>query len=123
MEYEQYTLADLEAACEEQRRLSEKFANYSGNNPNKFQADIKAARSKVRIIERRLKLTAVIPFTDEEMVEQQLDRTFPKAKSKEVVIFEGKRYRRIFSPLEFSRSGRTVTEWDKGWEPLVDGKA
>src|SRR5262245_31514062 len=40
-------------------------------------------------------------------VEAKLDHYFPKAASKEVVVFEGKRYRREFSPV-FSNSHKTI---------------
>ena len=29
--------------------------------------------------------------------------------------FEGKKYQRMFYPLQKSRSGKTVTEWGKSW--------
>jgi hypothetical protein len=50
-------------------------------------------------------------------------KIFPDAKSKQVVDFRGKRYRRTFFPLEMSRSGKTVIEWGKGWEQIDDKDA
>jgi len=81
------TLPDLETARGALQRLQQKFANYSGNNPNKFQSDIKAASAKVRSIEASLKTTGVIPLTDQEKLERELDAAFPDAKSKEVVEY------------------------------------
>ncbi len=46
-----YTLEDLEQAKAELESWGQRFDNYSGNNPNKYQADPKQAREKIRIIE------------------------------------------------------------------------
>ena len=40
-----YTLNDYKAAKVELERLNQQWENYSGNNPNKFQTSIAAARS------------------------------------------------------------------------------
>lgn len=113
-----YTLADLEQAKAELTAADDAWANSSSNNPNKGQARLKAAREKVRYIEAELKRTGVLELSPKEKLEAELDRRFPDAKSREVVEFEGRRYRRRFEPLEKSRTGKSVTAWGKYWEAV-----
>ena len=109
-----YTLADLEQAKAERSLIEARWDNYSGNNPNKFQSERRAAQAKVEIIEAHLKVTGAIPRTDHEILEQELDRLYPDAKSKEIVEHRGVRYERRFSPAERSRRGNVV-RWHKAW--------
>jgi hypothetical protein len=115
-----YTIEDYEEARAELRRWDERWANYSGNNPDKYQADLKAARKKVRYIELYLKDAGILPLTEQELLERHLDTAFPKARSKEVVEFNGKKNCRRFFPMEMSRSRKTVTEWGKSWEEVKE---
>ena len=110
-----YTLADLEKAKAELASWEEKWDRYSGNNPNKFQSNIKSARSKVRIITESLKSDGKIERSDKEKLEQALNQAYPNARSKQEVEFEGERYQLKFYPLEKSRSGKTVTNWGREW--------
>lgn len=118
-----YTLDDYEKAKSELRRWSDAWDNYSGNNPDKYQADIKAARRRVRELEEYLKAHGLIERTEREILEKEIDAAFPNAKSKEIVSFRGKRYMRRFFPLEKSRSRKTVNEWGRSWEEISDGEA
>ncbi|MCA1494947.1 hypothetical protein I6F11_29405 [Ensifer sp. NBAIM29] len=113
------TLEELEEARSELARWTERLDNYSGNNPNKYRADINAARQRVRELEDDLKAAGALPRSAQEQLESELDRAFPNAKSKEIVEYRGRKYLRRFWPLERSNSGKTVTQWGKGWE-LVD---
>jgi hypothetical protein len=115
-----YTDAELEQAKFELARWNEKWENYSGNNPGKYQSDIKASARKVREIERHLKDTGVLKLTKKEKSDKELDCAFPNAQSKEVVEYKGGKYRGRFRPLEWSRSRKTVTAWGKGWESVED---
>ena len=115
-----YTLEEYEKAKSDLKKLTDLFDRYSGNNPDKYQADIKTARSKLRTIEAFLKKAGTLSSTDHERLERELDKAFPDAKSKQIVEFEGKRYQRRFFPLEKSRSRKTVTEWGKGWSEVRD---
>ena len=115
-----YTLEDYEKAKAGLARWNAAWDNYTGNNPDKYHADIKAAARKVREIEQYLKSSGVLELNEREKLEKELDRAFPNAKSKEVVRYEGKKYRRRFFPLEKSRSGKTVTEWGKSWELVAE---
>lgn len=110
-----YTLEDLEKAQAELDRWEKAWSDYSGNNPEKYSTDIKLARSKVKRIREELKRTGVIPLTEQEQLEAELDKTFPNAQSKEIVEFNGTRYMRRFFPLEMSRSRKTVMEWGRTW--------
>jgi hypothetical protein len=113
-----YTLKDLDDARAELNRWQERWADSTSNNPDKHEGQIREARRRFREIEESLKATGRLPLTDQEQLEARLDRAFPNAKSKEIVEFEGKKYQRIFYPLERSRSRQTVTEWSKEWRAL-----
>jgi hypothetical protein len=109
-----YSLADLEAAKAERQAWDDRWESYSGNNPNKYHSQRNAAQAKVEFIESYLKATGVVPLSDQEVLERELDRLFPEAKSKEIVELQGERYQRRFSTAEKSRSGN-VKRWNKFW--------
>lgn len=113
-----YTLEDFEKAQAELRSWVDRFDRYSGNNPNKYQSDIKAARRHVRAIEESLKAAGLVQLSDTDLIEKELDVTFPNAASKQVVEFKGRRFQRQFWPIEKSRSGKSVREWGKGWTEI-----
>jgi hypothetical protein len=115
-----YTLEDYEKAKAALKNWIDRFDRYSGNNPDKYQADIRTARNKMRAIEEHLKRVGTLPLTDQESLEIKLDKVFQKASSKQIVEFEGKRYQRKFFPLEKSRSRKTVIEWGKSWIEVGD---
>ncbi|MCT2581149.1 MAG: hypothetical protein E5X23_08345 [Mesorhizobium sp.] len=115
-----FTIDDLERAKANLERWTQSFDDYTGNNPDKYQSDIKSARVEVREIEAALKADGTIPLTEREKLENTLDRLFPNARSKEIVEHEGQRYERRFTPLERSRSRKTVTVWDRYWVKLSD---
>lgn len=109
-----YTIADLEKAKAERASIETRWENYSGNNPNKFHSERKAARAEVETIEAHLKASGKIPLSEHEVLDRELDRFFPEAKSKEIVEHQGIHYQRRFSPAEKSRAGN-VTRWHKSW--------
>ncbi len=113
---ENYDLEDLRLAQAHLDHLDERRVNSRGNNPNSFDASIKEASRKVRTITAQLKKNGVLALTEYELLEQKLDVAFPKAKSREIVEFEGQTYQLRFFPLEKSRSGKTVKEWGRCWE-------
>jgi len=110
-----HTLEDLDKVRAELRDWEDRFDRYSGNNPDKYKSDIRLARQKVRLIETALKDSGVLPLSDQEKLEKELDGKFPNARSKEIVVHNERRYQRRFFPLEKSRSGKTVTEWGCEW--------
>lgn len=113
-----YTLEDYEKAKSARAEWNDRWNNYMGNNPDKYQSDLKAAAKKVREIEQYLKDAGLLPLSEKEKVERDLDRAFPNAQSKEIVVHNGMKYQRRFLPLDKSRSGKTVKEWAKSWEPV-----
>lgn len=58
-----------------------------------------------------------VPFEGLSTVSAKLDHLFPKAKSNEIVEFEGRQYKRKFGP-NFSRSYKTIHSWDRYWEEV-----
>ena len=116
------TIKDLENAREELQNWEDRFDRYSGNNPDKYQADIRTARRRVREIEETLKASGEMPRSNIERLNAELDRAFPNAKNKEIVEYQGQRYQRRFYPLERSRSRKKVTEWGRAWVELKDGE-
>ena len=115
-----YTLDDFEKARTELRGWSDRFDRYSGNNPNKYQSDIRMASMKVEMIESSLKASGIIPKSEKELLEERIDAAFPNARSKDIVEFEGQKYQLRFWPKRKSRSRKTVKEWERWWEKLSD---
>jgi hypothetical protein len=72
-----YTLEGLEKARAELKRLEAAWENYSGNNPNKYQSQIKSARRLVRIIESTLKANGTLPLTEHEQLEGNWTNSTP----------------------------------------------
>lgn len=112
-----YTLEDLAAAQESVRYWDEAFANDRSNNPEKHFANRRDAAAKLREVERSLKDQGLLPKTAQELLDEELDRFYPNAKSKTVVTHEGRKYRVRYFPLVKSRSRKTVKEWGHTWEP------
>lgn len=115
-----YTLEDLEEARREVKIWDDRYANDSSNNPDKYQSQRKSARDKVRWITAELKAAGILETSKAERLYQKLDRAYPLAKSKEVVLFEGRYYQRRFKPLERSRSRKTITLWGGYWVQLEE---
>jgi hypothetical protein len=115
-----YSLEDLEKAQKSLLAWVDRFDRYSGNNPNKYQSDIKAARRQVSMIEEALKSSGSLVMTEKEHIERELDSEFPDTKSKQIVEHQGRKYQRRFWPIEKSRSGKKVMEWGRGWDDVTD---
>lgn len=118
MTSQNYTLDDYAAAKAELEGWNARFANDGSNNPDKYRADINAAKAKVSVIEAALKASGVIARTPDEERDAELDKAFPNARNKEVVEWNGAKYRRRFLPETTSLSGKTVKSWIKFWEKL-----
>lgn len=113
-----YSLEDLAQAEAELKRWDDAFANDSSNNPNKYAAQRRDARSKIRRITEHLKLLGVIEKTEAEKLNDELDRLYPNAPSKLVVAHNGRKYQSRYFPLVQSRSRKTVKEWGHEWVTL-----
>lgn len=62
-----------------------------------------------------LKNNNIIPFTDVETITAQLMALYPRAKSKQLVKYNGCNYECKFLPLKLSKSGKTIRKWAKFW--------
>lgn len=113
-----YTLEDLENARAKLKHQEERWSSYRGNNPNKYRSDVKSARFTYRLIQDYLKSIGVIELTEKEKLEKELDEKFPDVQSKEIVEYNGKRYKRLYFPGGVSNSGKTVKSWGRTWEEL-----
>ncbi len=58
-------------------------------------------------------------FTDDSEIGQQLNLLFPDARAHQIVTMSSRRFRRRFSPLSLSSSGKTVYSWSSYWETVV----
>lgn len=96
--------------------IQTRWANYDGNNPEKFRSALREAREQLAAVELELKKGGHIEMTEAERLPAALDKAFPNARSKEIVTFEGTRFQRRFYPATRSNSGKSVRTWDKGWE-------
>lgn len=111
-------LEEHEAAKVRLAAVQERWANYSGNNPDKYRSELREAQEHLAAIEAELKRLGLLPMTDAERLGAALDRAFPNARSKEIVTFEGARYQRRFYPATRSNSGKSVRSWDATWKLL-----
>jgi len=114
-----YTLAEYSEAKAKLEALKARWENYSGNNPNKFQADIAIAKAELHSIEVELKKAGELAQTPSEKRDVLLDEAFPNARSRQVVDWQGKKYMRRFSPVSTSLTGKTVKAWKKYWEEVA----
>ena len=115
-----YSLEELESARLNLTAVQERFDRYSGNNPDKYRADIESARLKVHSIEKALIASGLLPQSATEKRDAELYKAFPNARSKQIVEWKGKKYIRRFSPASQSLSGKTVNAWKKYWEDVAD---
>ena len=114
------TLEDYGAAKLELATVEERWANYSGNNPDKYQSELRNAREVLASVEADLKRRGLLPLTETERLHAELNRTFPNARSKEVVVLEGVRYQRCFRPATLSNSRKNVRTWEATWKRLPE---
>lgn len=114
------TLEGLEQAKEHLERLEERDSMDTSGNPDKYHTRINNARMEVRRITGSLKEQGLLSYTDQEILNRKLDAAFPRARSRDVVEFEGARYQKRFSPATKSRSRKTVTSWNQWWRQLSD---
>ncbi len=55
------------------------------------------------------------PTSEEREVTRALDELYPKAKSKTVVEYEGKKYQIKYFPVQKTADGAKVKEWGHRW--------
>lgn len=113
-----YTLDDLKKAIEQKEHWDNRFANDSSNNPNKYQAQRRDAGIMVRRITESLKEQGLIEKNEVEVINEELDKIYPNAKSKTIVNHNGKKYQIRYFPVVKSRSRKTVKEWGHSWDEI-----
>ncbi len=113
-----YTLDDLAAAKAQLEKWNDAFADDRSNNPNKYEAQRRDAAIKVRRVEESLKHQGLVEKSESDMLNEELDRLYPNAKSRTIVTHNCKQYQVRYFPLVESRSRKTVKEWGHNWAPL-----
>lgn len=66
-------------------------------------------------ISSHLKSTGVIPVTEVETISAALKLLHRRAKSRDIVEYDGNQYECCFSPLKMSKTGKIVRKWAKFW--------
>lgn len=112
------SLTELEEARRGLQAALERWENYDGNNPDKYRTQIAEARVLVHEIETKLKAAGVLGLSEDEKLFKELDKLFPNVMSKEVVEHQGRRFRRRFTPVATSLSGKTAKAWRASWEEV-----
>ena len=62
-----------------------------------------------------LKKLGVIPVSIVEKISASLDDLHKRTKHNDIVKYKGNCYKRRFSPLKLSKSGKIVSKWAKFW--------
>jgi hypothetical protein len=62
-----------------------------------------------------LKSQQLLPVSEVELITAELDILHKRARSNAVFEYQGKQYKRRFSPLKLSKSGKNVQRWAKFW--------
>jgi hypothetical protein len=69
-----------------------------------------------------LKNNGLMPFTEVEIISEQLMILHRQVKNYEIVEYDGHTYECRYSPLKLSKSGKSVRKWAKYWlRQLADG--
>lgn len=120
MEEEDFSLANLEDAKAHLSHLQERDSMDTSGNPDKYHTRIREARERVDEIEAALKKSGVLPYSEQELLDARIDELFPKARSKDIVEYEGSRYQLKFTPKTKSRSGKSVYSWYRRWQKISE---
>lgn len=62
-----------------------------------------------------LKKQGYMPLSEVEIISAELDELHKRARNNTVFEYKGKQYKRRFSPLKLSKSGKNVQKWAKYW--------
>jgi hypothetical protein len=113
----------LTAALEHWRSAQQRWPGDDRlSNPTKGRARLNEARSAVenlRLARAGIRAVLIDRGDIEPTVEESLDRAFPNSKNKEVVEWEGKRFRCKWIHEGMDRRGRNM--WRREWTAL-DGE-
>jgi len=113
-----HTLEDLEAARAELSQCIDAFDNPRTSFREQLAARIREASRKVHDIESELRSRGLITLDPKRTLEAELDMRFPTAQHREIVEYQGRRYRRRFFPEQKCRSGWAVKKWGRCWEEV-----
>lgn len=75
-----------------------------------MQASLKKAE-----ITACLKAQGIIPVSEVERISAILDVQYKGTRSNTTVEYDGEKYKRQFSPLKLTKSGKNVQKWAKFW--------
>lgn len=109
-------LADVGAAQAARDAAAARWEAYAGNNP--YPPALKAYEAASGSLESAIeavKAAGAMPRTEAELLNLELDKAFPDAKSNEVVMHQGRRYKRKFAP-----TGNKSRPWHRYWQALGD---
>lgn len=109
-------LVELAQARQELAIWQERVENCMSNNPDKHRLNLTQAKIKVIVLVEKLKAKGLIPYTEQDLLEIELDRLFPNAKEKAVVQYQGQSYIRRITVLQRTRSRKNVVAWNTSWE-------
>lgn len=84
------------------------------NNPNAGRAETHYAQEDVGRIRHYLE------FQKDE-ISKNLDKLYPRSKSRTIATYEGKKYQIRYFPLQTSSTGKTVYEFGHKWEEVSGG--
>ncbi len=114
-----YSLEDLEEAKRNFEYWSDLWAKENCDpESNKYTPEAKKASQHLSNVEEYLKKNGTIPWTEEDLAQEYLNREYPRAQSRDVEIYSGARYRKHFYPKKRSKTGKTVKEWGSEWVKL-----
>ena len=83
---------------------------YTPHIDNYMQVSIKKAA-----ILACLKKQGFLALSEVEIISAELDELHKRARSNAVFDYRGNQYKRRFSPLKLSKSGKNVQKWAKFW--------
>ena len=104
------TLDDYHTARAANEAQQDRFAVYSGNNPDKYASDIRSALARLHRVEDYLKRTGLLPVTEHEAITFRLDATYRNARSRRFVMLDDKRDRMSFNNVLVSTLGQLSAE-------------
>jgi hypothetical protein len=112
-------LARLHVAIEERDALRARYDAYEGNNPDRHRVPLQRAQETVDRLERSCRRLGLLPGSEHDVLEAELDAEFPKAENGQIVQARGRWYQRRFSVGSVSRN-RNPTSWVARWDELSE---
>lgn len=112
-------LHNVAAARAEREAAEQAWERYDGNNPNPPALKrLRAAAEALKCAIEVAKAAGAMERTEAELLAMALDKAHPKARSNEIVEYEGRKFKRKFVP-----TGDRNRPWDGYWEPIPSSKS